>query len=133
MQNLSHARERMFQARDLGISFALDDFGTGYSSLAYLEQLPLDVLKIDRHFVTNIGVGEAGAAGSEGASRITETILSLGHHLGMDIVAEGIEHEHQSHFLAKRGCQYAQGFLWGKPLTMEDALGLCTPETGGWE
>jgi len=132
MQNLSHARERMARAQELGISFALDDFGTGYSSLAYLEQLPLDVLKIDRHFVTNISADAGAAEGCGGAPRIIETILSLGHHLGMDIVAEGIEHEHQSAFLTERGCQYAQGFLWGKPLARDEAMKLCAADTGSW-
>jgi EAL domain-containing protein (putative c-di-GMP-specific phosphodiesterase class I) len=118
MENLETARETMARGQGHGITFALDDFGTGYSSLAYLNQLPLEVLKIDRTFVSSIQFGPSGSA------RIIETILALGHNLNMQVVAEGIEEEHQADFLRRRGCHFGQGYWHSYPLPREQALSL---------
>jgi diguanylate cyclase (GGDEF)-like protein len=118
MQNLATARDKMLQGQSHGITFALDDFGTGYSSLAYLDQLPLEALKIDRTFVQNLHAAQGSP------DRIIETILALGRNLDLQVVAEGIEAEPQAQFLRERGCQHGQGFLLSYPLAMDDALAL---------
>jgi EAL domain-containing protein (putative c-di-GMP-specific phosphodiesterase class I) len=88
----------------------LDDFGTGYSSLGYLRKHPVDVLKIDRSFVDDLG--EDG----RGDSAIIEAIVGMAHALGMRVVPEGIETEGQLARLVELGCDYAQGFLLARPL-----------------
>ena len=93
----------------LGVAVALDDFGTGYASLSHLKRYPVNVLKIDRSFVANIGKGTEDAV-------IARTIVNLAHSLGMDVVAEGIEGAEQLDFLRLNGCDYAQGFLFARPL-----------------
>lgn len=95
--------------RKLGVTIAMDDFGTGYSSLAYLRRLPIDVLKIDRSFVSDVEHNEDGA-------QIVKTILSLAHALGIKIVAEGIETPPQADFLRAGGCTLGQGYLYAKPM-----------------
>jgi diguanylate cyclase (GGDEF)-like protein len=96
-----------------GVSFSLDDFGTGYSSLSYLSQLPLDQLKIDRSFVMNLETDENSVV-------ISSAIISLAHSLKLKVVAEGIETEAQSYILsATLSCDYLQGYLFGKPIPIE--------------
>jgi diguanylate cyclase (GGDEF)-like protein/PAS domain S-box-containing protein len=97
------------QLKALGVSVAIDDFGTGYSSLAYLKRFPLDVLKIDRSFVTGCERGGDGLA-------IPRAIISLGHSLGLKIVAEGVENQGQLRALEALGCELFQGFLIARPL-----------------
>ncbi|HEY7884131.1 MAG TPA: EAL domain-containing protein [Cellvibrionaceae bacterium] len=92
----------------LGVRFSIDDFGTGYSSLGYLQRYPFHTLKIDRSFIANV-------SDNSHDSRLIETIVTLGHGLGMEIVAEGIEQDHQRDFLKVIGCDYAQGFLLCRP------------------
>ncbi|HET7677198.1 MAG TPA: EAL domain-containing protein [Candidatus Limnocylindrales bacterium] len=96
--------------RGAGVKVALDDFGTGYSSLSYLQQLPIDVLKIDRSFVAGVADG-----GTESA--VARTLLQLGQALDMQVVAEGIESEVQLAVLKRLGCTFAQGYLLGRPMT----------------
>lgn len=110
IRNFDDTRNKMMTLKELGIRFALDDFGTGYSSLAYLQQLPLDQLKIDQSFVHHVMTNKNDAA-------ITRTIISLAHNLGLSVIAEGVETEEQHRFLASEGCGHYQGFLYHEPLT----------------
>jgi EAL domain-containing protein (putative c-di-GMP-specific phosphodiesterase class I) len=98
---------------DQGVRIAIDDFGTGYSSLAYLRQLPFDVLKIDRAFVNEIGVGDSSDA-------ICSSIVGMAHALGKEVVAEGVETEAQRLFLTQIGCEIGQGYLWSPPTSAQD-------------
>ena len=99
--------------KERGIKLSIDDFGTGYSSLSYLRCFPIDNLKIDRSFVNSIN--------SDAESlEIIKTIIALTHTLGMDAIAEGIETIEQLHQLKALGCEYAQGYLFSKPLAVED-------------
>ncbi|BAP89065.1 diguanylate cyclase/phosphodiesterase with PAS/PAC sensor [Burkholderiales bacterium GJ-E10] len=109
LKNVDAAIAKMAALRKLGITFALDDFGTGYSSLAYLQQLPLDVLKIDRTFVRGLGENARSEA-------IVRTIIQMAHNLNLRVLAEGVETEEQRRMLADRGCNLYQGYLFGKPL-----------------
>ncbi|MDJ1176429.1 two-component system response regulator [Roseofilum capinflatum] len=96
-----------------GIKICIDDFGTGYSSLSRIHSFPVDTLKIDRCFVSRLDSSEGLA--------IIQTIISLAHHLGMDLVAEGIETEEQLNIVKEIGCEFGQGFLFAKPLKPEAA------------
>jgi diguanylate cyclase (GGDEF)-like protein len=99
--------ERLEALRSLGVHLAIDDFGTGYSSLSYLERFPMDILKIDRTFVS--------PAGSV-VSPIARAIVDLGRTLGLQVIAEGIEHTEQARWLADIGCRYGQGYLYARPM-----------------
>ena len=97
--------------RQLGIQIAIDDFGTGQSSLAYLRQLPIDRLKIDRSFISDIK--------SDSDATITSSIIEMGRTLGLTVLAEGVETLEQLAYLKDQGCNEMQGFLWGKPMTAD--------------
>ncbi|HYX10618.1 MAG TPA: bifunctional diguanylate cyclase/phosphodiesterase, partial [Candidatus Acidoferrum sp.] len=99
--------ERLEALRSLGVHLAIDDFGTGYSSLSYLERFPMDILKIDRTFVS-----PAGSA----VSPIAHAIVDLGRTLGLQVIAEGIEHTEQARWLTDIGCRYGQGYLYARPM-----------------
>ncbi len=98
--------------KELGVRIAVDDFGTGYSSLAYLRQFPVDSLKIDRTFITNL-------ARSSEAHALAHTLIQLGKALGLETLAEGVEHPSQVLELQREGCDLAQGFLFARPLDVE--------------
>jgi len=117
MENAAAAAAMLREARALGIRKSLDDFGTGYSSLSYLHRLPIDTLKIDRSFVSMID-----APGS--SLEIVRTIVDLGHNLGKDIVAEGVQTDEQLAVLQNLGCDYGQGFYFSPPLDEEAATTL---------
>ncbi|TAK60344.1 EAL domain-containing protein [Methylobacter sp.] len=99
--------------KKLGIHFSMDDFGTGYSSLAYLSKLPLEQLKIDQSFVYNIDVKASDAV-------IVQTIIGMAKNLDMEVIAEGVETEQQRDFLQRNGCTRYQGYLFGKPVPLEE-------------
>jgi diguanylate cyclase (GGDEF)-like protein/PAS domain S-box-containing protein len=103
---------KMNTLREIGVRFSMDDFGTGYSSLAYLTQLPLDQLKIDRSFVSTIETSRANAV-------IVQTIINMSITLGMQVIAEGVETDGQCAFLEHAGCRAYQGFLFSKALPLE--------------
>jgi len=111
------ARNMLLGLRRLGITIALDDFGTGFSSLAYLQALPIDVLKVDRCFVHGLEGGGASA-------RIVDTVVRLAHGLGVRVVAEGVESPAQLEALRKLGCDAAQGYLLGRPQPPEGITSL---------
>jgi diguanylate cyclase (GGDEF)-like protein/PAS domain S-box-containing protein len=108
LDDLDDVIGKMTALRAIGVGFALDDFGTGYSSLSYLKRLPLTQLKIDRSFVD--GLPEDGDDVA-----ITRTILALAQHMGLEVVAEGVETTCQRDFLIAQNCQAFQGFLFGRP------------------
>lgn len=99
--------------RDKGISIALDDFGTGYSSLAYLRKIPITTLKIDKLFIDDISSAECNTA-------LTDSIIDLGHKIGLTIVAEGVETNHQLEYLQCNQCDIIQGYLFSKPLPPDE-------------
>ncbi|HMK98750.1 MAG TPA: EAL domain-containing protein [Acidimicrobiales bacterium] len=100
--------------KELGVSLAIDDFGTGYSSLGYLQRFPLDVLKIDKRFVA--GLVDAGGPEIVGA------VVGLAHALGLEVIAEGVETERQAAELHRLGCDFAQGYLFSRPLKSEELI-----------
>jgi EAL domain-containing protein (putative c-di-GMP-specific phosphodiesterase class I) len=101
------------ELRERGLRLALDDFGTGFSSLSYLRKLPLDVLKIDRSFVADIGVTASG-------SSLVNAILYMSHALGMTCIAEGVEYQAQLNFLVANHCHEVQGYLLAKPMRVPE-------------
>jgi diguanylate cyclase (GGDEF)-like protein len=103
-----------------GFRLAIDDFGTGYSSLSYLRRFPVDVLKIDRSFVKEIGIEPQTEA-------IIGGVINIAAGLGLETVAEGVETEQQSDFLVASGCSLLQGYLYGRPVPAEDFAALLTP------
>lgn len=112
-----HALIRLLgQIKQTGVSIAIDDFGTGFSSLSYLQRLQADRLKIDRSFVTEITSSARG-------SSIAEMVIQLGRNLGLSVVAEGVEDERQAGILAALGCPLAQGYLFARPMTVEQLTG----------
>jgi EAL domain-containing protein (putative c-di-GMP-specific phosphodiesterase class I) len=111
MHNVDAAIATLQGLKSLGVSLSVDDFGTGYSSLAYLKDLPLDKLKIDRSFVRDIG---SGAEADDGV--LAQAIISLGHNLHLHVVAEGVETDAQVRFLKSHRCDEVQGFFYGEPV-----------------
>lgn len=113
LDNAPDTLEKMHTLKSLGIGFSLDDFGTGFSSLAYLTRLPLDQLKIDRSFVFNLPDKHSDAV-------IAKTIITMGNNLGLQVIAEGVETQAQRAFLDEHGCHAFQGYLFSKPLPLEE-------------
>lgn len=104
---------KMRELREHGVRFSLDDFGTGYSSLAYLRKLPLDRLKIDQSFISDIPE-------DDGSTAIVDTIISMTEHLGLDVIAEGVETKAQLDALKEMGCEQYQGFYFSRPIPEQE-------------
>jgi diguanylate cyclase (GGDEF)-like protein len=113
VENIKEVIVKMTELKSHGLRFSLDDFGTGYSSLSYLKRMPLDELKIDRSFVED-------ALTDAGGSAIVQAIISLGRAMSLPVVAEGVETEEQRDFLAALGCHSYQGYLFSRPLPVEE-------------
>ncbi len=113
MEDTETAHRALQHLKDLGVRISIDDFGTGHSCLSYLRRFPIDVLKIDRSFVHEVGE-------SEDSRIIIDAIISLARSLKLDTVAEGVETNAQLDFLMERGCHVAQGYLFGVPMAASD-------------
>jgi EAL domain-containing protein (putative c-di-GMP-specific phosphodiesterase class I) len=113
MTDPQRAREVLEQLQRLGLRIAVDDYGTGYCALAYLRDLPIDELKIDRSFIAHIVADPRSAA-------IVHSTIDLAHALGLKVVAEGVEEEEALAALVTFGCDYAQGYHFSRPLTAGD-------------
>ncbi|WP_175535120.1 bifunctional diguanylate cyclase/phosphodiesterase [Halomonas saccharevitans] len=112
------SRETMRRLKEHGVTFALDDFGTGYSSLSYLKRLPLDQLKIDQSFVRDLLEDEASAA-------IVASTIALSRSLQLEVLAEGVETEAQRAWLIAHGCEAFQGYLFSRPVPLEELAATC--------
>jgi EAL domain-containing protein (putative c-di-GMP-specific phosphodiesterase class I) len=115
MQNPEITLSILNQLSEMGIALAIDDFGTGYSSLSYLKHLPIQRLKLDQSFVKDIESDTSDAA-------ICSATIALGHNLGLELVAEGVETQAQRDFLARLGCDVLQGYLYSKPLPASEII-----------
>ncbi|OUR78095.1 hypothetical protein A9Q83_08920 [Alphaproteobacteria bacterium 46_93_T64] len=109
---------KMNELRSLGISFALDDFGTGFSSLTQLKHLPIDILKIDKSFISELTLGNKNSA-------IVKSVILLGNELNIKVIGEGVEDESQKDFLIKHGTDLGQGYLFSKPKKIEEFSEFC--------
>ncbi|MEA2458642.1 MAG: diguanylate cyclase, partial [Thermoleophilaceae bacterium] len=109
MADPAGAKRVLAQLDAMGLHLSIDDFGTGYSSLAYLQELPVDAIKIDKSFVMEMGTDAGNAT-------IVQSTIDLGHNLGLEVVAEGVETLEAYNHLAELGCDYAQGYFLSKPL-----------------
>ena len=115
MKNASSALDVLMALKELGVQLAIDDFGTGYSSLTYLQRFPLDILKVDRSFVEELGVSVEG-------EEIVSAVINLAHALGLKVVAEGVETTLQLEVLQSFECDLAQGYLFSKPLPAQEIV-----------
>ncbi len=113
LEEMESTIAKMAELRALGVRFSLDDFGTGYSSLQYLKRLPLDQLKIDQSFVRDITTDANDAA-------IVNTIIAMGHALGLEVIAEGVETREQQAFLFANGCSLYQGYVFARPMPLAE-------------
>jgi EAL domain-containing protein (putative c-di-GMP-specific phosphodiesterase class I) len=113
MADVADVVAKMHALKALGVKLSMDDFGTGYSSLAYLKKLPLDQLKIDQSFVRDIAIDSNDAV-------MVRTIIDLAQNFDLDVVAEGVETDAQRLFLKQHGCDAYQGYLFSKPVPVEE-------------
>ena len=114
IESFDKALQCIDELRNMGIQIAIDDFGTGYSSLSYLHRFPANLLKIDKSFIDKMNTGDS-------SRQYVAAIISIGHVMGFDVISEGVEETEQLETLKEIGCDYIQGFIWGRPLSAEDA------------
>ncbi len=119
MEDYENVVRQMNLLKQCGVRIAMDDFGTGYSSLSYIHRIPIDVLKIDRSFIEKL-------ADPEGTRPIVEAVISMARHLGLQVVAEGVETTEQQDILQQAGCHSFQGYLFARPLSPADAENCLT-------
>jgi EAL domain-containing protein (putative c-di-GMP-specific phosphodiesterase class I) len=113
LDDVADTIEKMKALKLLGVNFSIDDFGTGYSSLSYLKKLPINQLKIDQNFVREIDTDHSDAI-------IVQTIIGMAHNFGFNVIAEGVETKAQRDCLVRYGCNAFQGYLFSKPVPLED-------------
>ena len=111
------ALKRINELKNMGIKIAIDDFGTGYSSLSYLNKIPADILKVDKAFIDELNK-------SNSSKQYVASIISIGNVFNLEVISEGVETEDQLDTLKSIGCNYIQGYIWGKPMLPGDALKL---------
>lgn len=112
LENVDGARDKMSQLKEHGLYFSIDDFGTGYSSLRYLKYLDINGLKIDRSFITNLHESNSSQA-------IVDTMIIIAQRLNIDVIAEGVENQHELNTLLSMQCEHFQGYFFDKPLPEE--------------
>jgi len=117
MQDAEATTATLHKLKAIGVRIAIDDFGTGYSSLSYLKRFPIDSLKIDRSFVTEL-------PGNQDDASIAQAVITMGHALRLKIVAEGVENEAQLDFLAANSCDEMQGYFFSRPLPADQCTRL---------
>ena len=117
IESAEKALECIENIKKMGIKVAIDDFGTGYSSLSYLSNFPADLIKIDKSFIDKMNQ-------SDSSKQYVAAIISIGHIMGFDVISEGVEENEQLTTLGDIGCDFIQGFIWGKPMSCEDAKKL---------
>lgn len=122
LKNIDEIIHKMNTLAAIGIQFSLDDFGTGYSSLQYLKKLPLYQLKIDQSFVRDLGIDSNDEV-------IVKTIISMAHSLGLNVIAEGVENKEQQKYLISQGCTNFQGYLFSKPVPINELKSLLSKTT----
>ena len=115
MENPERSIDMLNKLKTMGIKLSVDDFGTGFSSLKYLKQLPVDELKIDKSFVLDMEK-------DENDKMIVQSTIQLGHNLGLEVVAEGVEHQGLLDMIQRFGCDRSQGYLFEKPMDKDDFL-----------
>lgn len=115
MVNVEETEKILNSLKELGVFVSVDDFGTGYSSLSYLKKYPIDIIKIDQSFIADLNKDEKNEA-------IVKAIITLSHNLGMDVIAEGVEEKSQEIFLKQHSCKKGQGYLYNKPLPVEEII-----------
>lgn len=115
LENPDETQITLEKLKSLGVYVSVDDFGTGYSSLSYLKKYPIDIIKIDQSFIADLNKDEKNEA-------IVKAIIALSHNLGLDVIAEGVEEKSQELFLKKHLCQKGQGYLYNKPLPVDDII-----------
>jgi diguanylate cyclase (GGDEF)-like protein len=117
IDSVDKALQCIDELKSMGIKIAIDDFGTGYSSLSYINRFPADLLKIDKSFIDEMNT-------SDSSGQYVAAIISMGHIMGFDVISEGVEEQEQLDTLKSIGCDYIQGFIWGRPMSAQDAENL---------